>query len=201
MTYVQGVLCYSPEGNFAGYAQDNYPSYEFENHQSKITTTSPWVQWVNNSFWPSDTIWWQEIWVNIGSGNGLVPSGTKPLPERNVDWSSVKSSDIHIRAISQEMPQSPIIKIRSKITYPKFHSNFSGAIELRRCVLHCFRVHRGVCWLLSGADPFRVHPFLPDGCWRSLMASGATPSTAAEKEEWLWRYQGQFKVKAFISKG
>ena len=176
MTYVQGVLCYSPEGNFTGNAQDNYPLYEFENHQSKITTTSPWVQWVN-SFWPSDTIWWQR-------------SG-----------STLESSDIHIRAISQEMPQSPITKIRSKITYPKFHSNFSGAIELRRCVSHCFRVHRGVCWLLSGADPFRVHPFLPDGCWRSLMASGATPSTAAEKEEWLWRYQGQFKVKAFISKG
>ena len=29
--------------------------------------------------------WWlpmtTEIWVNIGSGNGLVPDGTKPLPE------------------------------------------------------------------------------------------------------------------------
>ena len=22
------------------------------------------------------------IWVNIGSGNGLVPDGTKPLPEK-----------------------------------------------------------------------------------------------------------------------
>ena len=22
-----------------------------------------------------------KIWVNIGSGNGLVPDGTKPLPE------------------------------------------------------------------------------------------------------------------------
>ena len=29
--------------------------------------------------------WWRhmatEIWVNIGSGNGLSPDGTKPLPE------------------------------------------------------------------------------------------------------------------------
>ena len=28
--------------------------------------------------------WWDMAtytWVNIGSGNGLVPSGTKPLPE------------------------------------------------------------------------------------------------------------------------
>ena len=34
----------------------------------------------------------------------------------NVDWSSVKSSDIHIRAISQEMPQPTITKICLKIT-------------------------------------------------------------------------------------
>ena len=33
-----------------------------------------------NSLWPSDNIWWQ-IWVNIGPGNGLLPDGTKPLPE------------------------------------------------------------------------------------------------------------------------
>ena len=70
-----------------------------------------------------------EIWVNIGSGNGLVPDGIKPLPETNVDWSSVDSSDIHIRAISQEMPQPPITKICLKITYLKFRSNVPGANE------------------------------------------------------------------------
>ena len=31
-----------------------------------------------NSLWLSDALW---ILVNIGSGNGLVPDGTKPLPE------------------------------------------------------------------------------------------------------------------------
>ena len=31
---------------------------------------------VVNSLWPSDT-----ILVNTGSGNGLLPDGTKPLPE------------------------------------------------------------------------------------------------------------------------
>ena len=41
-----------------------------------------------------------EIWVNIGSGNGLLPDGTKPLPEPNVDISSVRSSGIRLRAIS-----------------------------------------------------------------------------------------------------
>ena len=33
-----------------------------------------------------------EIWVNIGSGNGLLPDGTKPLPEpmlTDSQWSPV----------------------------------------------------------------------------------------------------------------
>ena len=73
-----------------------------------------------------------EIWVNIGSSNGLVPDGTKPLPESwaNVAWSSAKSSDIHIGAISQEKPQPSITKIHLKITYLKFLSNFPGANKL-----------------------------------------------------------------------
>ena len=41
----------------------------------------------------------------------------------------MKSSDIHIRPISQEMPQQST-KIRLKITYIKFHLNFPGANEL-----------------------------------------------------------------------
>ena len=48
----------------------------------------------------------------------------------NVMWSSVKSSHIPVRAISQEMPQPSITKIRLKITYLKFHSIFPGANEL-----------------------------------------------------------------------
>ena len=57
-----------------------------------------------------------EIWVNIGSGNGLLPVRQQAITWTNVDWSSVKSSDIHIRAISQEMPQPSITKICLKIT-------------------------------------------------------------------------------------
>ena len=48
----------------------------------------------------------------------------------NVDWSSAESSDIHKRAISQEMPQLSITKICLKITYIKFYSNLPGANEL-----------------------------------------------------------------------
>ena len=71
-----------------------------------------------------------EIQVNIGSGNGLLPDGTKPLPEPMLTDHHLKSSDIHSRAISQDMPQPAITKIRLKITYLKFHSNFPGANEL-----------------------------------------------------------------------
>ena len=40
-----------------------------------------------------------QIWVNIGSGNGLVPDGTKPLPEPILTL--VRFYGIHIREISQ----------------------------------------------------------------------------------------------------
>ena len=70
-----------------------------------------------------------EIWVNIGSGNGLLPDGTKPLPEPMLtdhQW-----SDIYITAISQEMPQPSNTEICLKITYLKFHSNFPADSELK----------------------------------------------------------------------
>ena len=78
-----------------------------------------------------------EIWVNIGSGNGLLSDSTKPLPELMFDWPSVKSSDIHIMAISQEMPQPSITKIHVKITYLKLHLNFPGANELLLKLHNC----------------------------------------------------------------
>ena len=46
-----------------------------------------------------------EIWVNIGSGNGLLPDGTKPLHKRYLN------------------------EIICKIKHLKFHSNFPGANE------------------------------------------------------------------------
>ena len=60
--------------------------------------------WLINSLVPGDAIWRQRL--NIGSGNGMLPDGTKPLPEpMNVDLSSVRLSDIHLWAILQEIPQ------------------------------------------------------------------------------------------------
>ena len=71
-----------------------------------------------------------EISVNIGSGNGLFPDCTKPLPEPMLTDHQWSPSDIHTRAISQQMPQPSITKIRLKITYLNFHSNFPGANEI-----------------------------------------------------------------------
>ena len=48
----------------------------------------------------------------------------------NVDLSSVRSLGIHLRVISQEIPQPSISKINLKLTYLKFHLNLSGANEL-----------------------------------------------------------------------
>ena len=71
-----------------------------------------------------------EIWVNFGSGNGLLPDGTKPLPEPMLTNHQRSPNDIHIRAISQEMPQTSITKIHLKFTYLNIYSNFPGANEL-----------------------------------------------------------------------
>ena len=73
--------------------------------------------------------WWLVAWQH------------QAITWTNVDWSSVKSSDIHIGAISQEMPQPSVTKIRSKIfiQYLKFHSKFPGANELMVCTLVCLK--------------------------------------------------------------
>ena len=63
--------------------------------------------------WPCYAIGQQKFCVNIGSGNGLLLDGTKPLPQPMLtdhQWSPVKfiffciikSSEIHIRPIPQE---------------------------------------------------------------------------------------------------
>ena len=52
-----------------------------------------WITQRNDidSLWSSDAIW-RQIWVNICSGNGFLPYGTKPLPEPMLtdhQWSPV----------------------------------------------------------------------------------------------------------------
>ena len=70
-----------------------------------------------------------KIWVNIGSGNDLLPDGTKSLPEPMLtdhQWSRVT----FILGQFREMLQPSVTKILLKITYLKLHSHFPGANEL-----------------------------------------------------------------------
>ena len=48
----------------------------------------------------------------------------------SVDLSTVRSSDIHLKTNSQEIPQTLVTAIIWKIKYPYLHSNFPGANEL-----------------------------------------------------------------------
>ena len=53
----------------------------FFNHMDQ-GTNARYIAVPLNSPWPSDAIWrLSRIWVNAGPGNGLLPDGTKSLPE------------------------------------------------------------------------------------------------------------------------
>ena len=58
--------------------------------------------------------------------NGL-PDGTKSLPS----MLTVRSNDIHLRSISQEIPQPTIINISFKIAHLNIKFNLTGANELK----------------------------------------------------------------------
>ena len=90
-----------------------------------------------NSLLPSDAIWWH-IWGSIlASGNGLSPGGTNTfITWTNIEFSSVRSSDIHLRAISQEIP---VINHWNKLEND-FPSNFPGANEFI-CAVNSVHIH------------------------------------------------------------
>ena len=85
--------------------------------------------WLQLYIWIFHNIFWLSIYClqfNIGSGNTWTI----------VDLSSVRSTNTHSRAISQEIPQPPITRISLNISYLKLHSNFQGAnglTNLNRC--------------------------------------------------------------------
>ena len=71
-----------------------------------------------------------EILVNIGSGNGLLPDGTKPLPEPMLtdhQWSPVTFilEQFHRRYLKHQS-----VKPVWKLHVWKFHWNFPGVNEL-----------------------------------------------------------------------
>ena len=79
-----------------------------------------------------------EIWVNIGSGNGLCARRHKAITWTNVDLSSIRSCGVHVRTISQEMT-SAMNQLENY--FSKFLSNLPGANELNRAGHHWFWLH------------------------------------------------------------
>ena len=69
--------------------------------------------------------------VSIGSGNGLVPSGTKPFPEPVLthQWGLVVFK--YLRAISQWMFQISILHMNFKITTTRLQPRGPGANEVK----------------------------------------------------------------------
>ena len=84
-----------------------------------------------NTLWPSDTIWREKSRSTLAQVIAWCLTH-QAITWTNIDWTSAKSSDIdiHIGAISQEMPHPSITEICLKITRLKFQSNFPGANEL-----------------------------------------------------------------------
>ena len=54
----------------------------------------------------------------------------KAITWTNVDLSSLRSSDVHLRAISREISQPPVTKISLRIIFQRFYRNLPGANEL-----------------------------------------------------------------------
>ena len=93
-----------------------------------------------NSLWPGDAIWRHGTRSTLAQ----VMSCCLTAPSHylnhwtSVDLSSVRSSDIHLRASSPETPQPSITEIIRKIKYLKFHSNLLGANDSRYCTSDYF---------------------------------------------------------------
>ena len=112
------------------YTFTNHLTYFYWNwnmeYQQVNSSAQDWCIAIVNSLGPSDAIWQQR------SGSTLA----QVITWTNVDSSSVRSSDIHLRAFSQELPQPSITEDCLKINYLKIHSNLRGANELMHWIYH-----------------------------------------------------------------
>ena len=83
-------------------------------------------QWcINNSLLHSDAIWQQE-----GSRSWLDAWWHQAIAWTNVDLSSLRSNDVHLRAISLEISQPSVNKMTLKIVFRLFYWILPGANEL-----------------------------------------------------------------------
>ena len=73
-----------------------------------------------------------KVWINIDLGNALLSDSTMyhAITWTNVDLPSVSANNIHLRAISQDLPQPSVTKFSLKINYQKFYLNLQAANKL-----------------------------------------------------------------------
>ena len=78
------------------------------------------------------------IGVNISSGNGFVPDGTKPLRKPMLIWLSVRSGGIYLKALSGDDLKIAISKTRWKIASLKWHQDLHDTNEF--AIMHCHQL-------------------------------------------------------------
>ena len=96
----------------------------------------------------------KEVWVIFDSGNGLLPGGTKPLPEPMLtdhQWSPVTC----ILGKFYEILYPSITKSCLKVTYLKFHSNFPRVNELKK-LNHSFKSWSLTIYLIISRRPSKA---------------------------------------------
>ena len=124
-----------------------------------ICVTQP--QWVN-SFWCHKATW---ICVNIGSDNGLLPDGTKPLPEPIFTYKV--TSGIHLTVITQEVLMNLICNLCWDITV--FYQGLSGSInELLKCSVLWSQLGLLLCYHRLTSIPAWINNHMPSKCWDEI---------------------------------
>ena len=82
-----------------------------------------------NSLWPSDTIWRQRSWSTLAQGNGLLPDGTKPLPEPMLTYHQLGRVAFTWVQFYKRCLSHQSLKLAWKLLI-YFFSNLPGANEL-----------------------------------------------------------------------
>ena len=118
--------------------------------------------------------------VNIGSDNGLVPIGTKPLPGGNIDFSLMGSYNIRPRAIALRVSKRLFSIMILKIILLKLPPPLSGTSKLIDYIYLQPWILRVTCILFSrlyplgAAGPCTVIP-AHRGELRQIMARPTPP--------------------------
>ena len=99
---------------------------------------------VVNSLRPSDTIWRQRS----GSTLAQVMACCQDIAWTNIFWLIISEVQWHSYQanFTRDIPQPSLTKIHLKITYLKFHSNFSGANELTLFLLMSSHSDNSLCY-------------------------------------------------------